>query len=243
MKKEVYNYGELLTRGRMDYSDCRIYLCNNGFIFYYEEDYDIFSVIGHLDYDASIFATDNPFQWENEKTFKPINIKDYSDVKFTDKFLIDNDDSYEFTLKYEDLKINGIYIDNEYQVFVVENGEPITNKKIGKEFALLIPLTNERYYTYIAPDDEDNEVIEEEFNLNVWDAQGLPPKSIFLSDIGLIWQIVENKKGSTDVKLIGSIYFDINDYPEARQNWFNYDPLLQRYKVLFLGDRRKYPLE
>ena len=91
-------------------------------------------------------------------------------------------------------------------MFVVENGEPITNKKIGKEFALLMPLTNERYYTYIAPDDEENEVIEEEFNLNVWDAQGLPPKSIFLSDIGLIWQIVENKKGSTDVKLIGSIY-------------------------------------
>ena len=157
-------------------------------------------------------------------------------VKFTDKFLIDND-NYEFTLKYEDLKINGIYIDNEYQVFVVENGEPITNKKIGKEFALLMPLTNERYYTYIAPDDEDDEMIEEEFNLNVFDAQGLPPKSIFLSDIGLIWQIIENKKGSTDVKLIGSIYFDINDYPEARQNWFNYDPLLQRYKVLFLGDR------
>ena len=141
------------------------------------------------------------------------------------------------------MKINGIYIDNENQEIVVENGEPKKKKKIGKEFALLIPLTNERYYTYIAPDDEDNEVIEEEFNLNVWDAQGLPQKSIFLSDIGLIWQIVENKKGSTDVKLIGSIYFDINYYPEARQNWFNYDPLLQRYKVLFLGDRCKYPLE
>ena len=244
MKKEVYNYGELLTRGRMDYPDCRTYLCNNGFIFYYEEDYECFSIIGHLDYDASIFASDNPFQWENEKTFKPINIKDYPDVKFTDKFLIDNvDNRYEFTLKYEDLKINGIYMDNEYQVFIVENCEPMTNKNIGKEFALLMPLINERYYTYISPqDDEYNEEIEE-FNLNVFDAQGLPPKSIFLSDIGLIWQIVENKKGSTDVKLIGSIYFDINDYPEARQNWFNYDPYLQRYKVLFLGDKRIDPLE
>ena len=243
MKKAVYNYGELVTRGRMDYPDCRIYLCNNGFIFYYDEDYDMLSVIGHLDYDASIFATDNPFQWDNEKTFKPINIKDYPDVRFTDKFLIDNDDRYEFVLKYEDLKINGIYMDNEYQAFIVENGEPITNKKIGEKFALLMPLTNERYYTYIAPDDEDNEAIEEEFNLDVFDAQGLPPKSILLSDIGLIWQIVEDKKGGTNVKLIGSIYFDINDYPEARQNWFNYDTLLQRYKVLFLGDRCKDPLE
>ena len=240
MKKEVYNYGELLTRGRMDYPDCRTYLCNNGFIFYYEEDYECFSIIGHLDYDASIFASDNPFQWDNEKTFKPINIKDYPYVKFTDKFLIDNDKRYEFTLKYEDLKINGIYMDNEYQVFVFENGETITNKKIGKEFALLKPLIDERYYTYVTPgDEEDEELINKEFPLNVFDAQCLPPKSIFLSDIGLIWQILDNKKGSTDVKLIGSIYFDLNDYPEARQHWFNYDTAAQHYKVLQLGDRKK----
>lgn len=228
MKKEYYNYGELVTRGRIDYPNCRTYLSNNGFFFYYDEEYEALCAIGSIDYDINIFYDDR-FCFEGAKYYKPIDIKNYKDIKFTDKFILSRNDCYMITdycpLKKDELTIDGIYIDNNDNFLIVENGEPMTNKDVWDRFGLVRPI-NERYYTY-----DTNYKENDEFNLNVFDAQSLPNGSIFLSNIGLIWQIIDN-----NVKLLGSIYFDINDYPEQRYEWFNYDTYYQSYKVLKLGN-------